>query len=90
MMRVRPLRGEYAINEVKVRTEEEIRQVYEGDIARLTGRVVDRYGAGVLYEGLAGMRVEGVYPEEFTELCADTDTADCLPPALSKALYGDR
>lgn len=70
-------------------TDEEIREVYEGDIGRQSSRVLRKFGPEAFYSGLKGMRIKETLPAEFEELCAAVNRADNAP-AVSTAKRGSR
>ena len=58
-------------------TSEEIQDVFEGEIGRLTDRVVNRYGALALCQGMHSMgQVQSALPDEFIEVCGAIERAD--------------
>ncbi len=58
-------------------SSEEIRDVFEGEIERLTDRVVNKYGALALCQGIHHMgATQSVWPDEFIEVCGAISRAD--------------
>ena len=68
-------------------TGDEVGEIFDGDIRRMTDMVVNRDGLMALYEGMDSLPVIfSIWPEEFIDICeatwkADLDTA----PASSEA-----
>jgi hypothetical protein len=57
-------------------SSEEIRGVFERDIAEMSRVILNKSGPAPFYEGFRGMRVEGVLPDEFIEVCGAIELAD--------------
>jgi hypothetical protein len=73
-------------------TAEEIREVFEGEIEYRTRVVMNKYGPAPFYDGLVGMGIQGVLPEEFLEVCAATGRADEVssPCSMERKRGADR
>ena len=70
-------------------TSEEINEVYEGDIERRGRVVLNKCGPAPFFDGLVGMGIHGVLPEEFTEVCRAVERAD-YNPCPTRAKKGSR
>lgn len=73
-------------------SSEEIQEVFESDIRRMTDKVVNGFGPLSLYDGAHDLgEIHSVLPEAFVELCAEVEKADWdHAPAASAAQEGSR
>lgn len=71
-------------------SSEEIREVYEGDIARQTRVVFNRQGIKPFVED--DLPAQDIYPRmgELTEIWGMTERAELNAPASSEAIKGSR
>jgi hypothetical protein len=73
--------------ESELSSTEEIMGVYAEDICRMTDKVTARCPLA-LYDGLDS--VQGVYPDEFVDICEATRLADLDAAEQAPALMGDK
>ena len=57
-------------------TSEEIREVFEGEIAARSRVVMNKYGPEPFHAGWAWMGTQSVLPDEFIEVCGAIELAD--------------
>lgn len=71
----------------KMSIVDEIKEVYEEDIEKLSEKVTIKHGPLVFYDGMKEMGfIQNIWPEEFIDICEAIWRADLdIAPASSEA-----